>query len=203
MQTLAVLPIKQLTAVKRRLSDVLGPAERSELMCELAVIALRATADASMIDGTLVITADPQIGELAVPYGAEVISDEGANSHSQAAAIGVTEAKKRGASRAVLIAGDCPLLNGEAIDLLVRSAPAGSHSVVVAADRHGTGTNALLLTPPDAITPAFGPDSCAEHRRCSERAGASCRIVQIPEFELDIDTEGDLHLWSVEWVAQT
>ena len=30
-------------------------------------------------------------------------------------------------------------------------------------DRHGTGTNGLVLAPPDVFLPAFGPDSCARH----------------------------------------
>ena len=59
-------------------------------------------------------------------------------------------------------------------------------------DRHGTGTNGLLLAPPDAIAPSFGPDSCERHRALALAAGASCRLERPPSLLLDIDTGADL-----------
>jgi 2-phospho-L-lactate guanylyltransferase len=63
---------------------------------------------------------------------------------------------------------------------------------VIVADRHGTGTNALRLTPPDAIAPAFGPGSFARHAALGAAAGATVRVAQAPSLELDVDTPGDL-----------
>ena len=59
-------------------------------------------------------------------------------------------------------------------------------------DRHGTGTNGLLLTPPNAIAPSFGPDSRARHERLARDAGADCRIERPASLLLDIDTGEDL-----------
>ena len=59
-------------------------------------------------------------------------------------------------------------------------------------DRHGSGTNGLLLTPPDAISPSFGPDSRARHERLAHDAGATWRIAETPSLLLDIDTGEDL-----------
>ncbi len=59
-------------------------------------------------------------------------------------------------------------------------------------DRHGTGTNGLLLTPPDAIAPSFGPDSCERHRALAQAAGAACRLQRPSSLLLDIDTGADL-----------
>jgi 2-phospho-L-lactate/phosphoenolpyruvate guanylyltransferase len=69
--------------------------------------------------------------------------------------------------------------------------PAGA-SVVIVPDRHGEGTNALLLTPPTALTPAFGPGSLARHAALASAGGASVRVAQAPSLELDVDTPGDL-----------
>jgi 2-phospho-L-lactate guanylyltransferase len=63
---------------------------------------------------------------------------------------------------------------------------------VIVPDRHGTGTNGLLLTPPDAIAPSFGPGSCERHLALAREAGAVCRIVRSPSLLLDIDTGADL-----------
>ena len=59
-------------------------------------------------------------------------------------------------------------------------------------DHHGSGTNALLLTPPDAIAPAFGAGSFARHAARGAAAGARVRVAQAPSLELDVDTPGDL-----------
>ena len=59
-------------------------------------------------------------------------------------------------------------------------------------DRHGTGTNGLLLAPPDVIEPSFGPDSCTRHRALALAAGVACRLERPPSLLLDIDTSADL-----------
>jgi 2-phospho-L-lactate guanylyltransferase len=63
---------------------------------------------------------------------------------------------------------------------------------VIVPDRHGTGTNGLLLRPPDAIPPSFGPGSCERHRELARAAGANCRTERPPSLLLDIDTGADL-----------
>ena len=45
-------------------------------------------------------------------------------------------------------------------------------------DRHGTGTNALLLTPPDVIAPSFGAGSRERHERLAREAGADVRVAE-------------------------
>ncbi len=64
--------------------------------------------------------------------------------------------------------------------------------VIVVPDRHGTGTNALLLTPPDVIEPSFGEGSRARHERLAEEPGATVRVEEIASFMLDVDTPEDL-----------
>ena len=64
--------------------------------------------------------------------------------------------------------------------------PAARSSIVP--DRHGTGTNALLLTPPDVIEPAFGPDSRARHEQAAADAGVPCTVEEVETLALDVDT---------------
>ena len=64
--------------------------------------------------------------------------------------------------------------------------------VVVVPDRHGTGTNALVLSPPDAIEPSFGPDSLARHVAAAEAAGVPSGSRRCPALALDVDTPDDL-----------
>src|SRR5207302_7322924 len=65
-------------------------------------------------------------------------------------------------------------------------------SMLIVPDRHGTGTNALLLTPPDALAPSFGPGSCERHARQARAAGVAAEVVEVPSLATDIDTPEDL-----------
>jgi len=73
-----------------------------------------------------------------------------------------------------------------------------ARSVTIVPDRHGTGTNALLLSPPDAIDPSFGPGSRDRHVAAAERAGVPHRVQEVPGLALDVDTPGDLAALSSE-----
>ena len=59
-------------------------------------------------------------------------------------------------------------------------------------DRHGTGTNALLLRPPDSLVPAFGPGSCQRHQDAARSEGTVGEVRDVPSLALDVDTLEDL-----------
>ena len=89
----------------------------------------------------------------------------------------------------VLLPGDCPLLDSVELD---RELDAQAPGVAVIPDRHGTGTNGLILSPPDAIVPAFGPGSRDRHLELARSAGVRCRIATVHSMALDLDTGEDL-----------
>jgi len=95
------------------------------------------------------------------------------------------------------VPGDCPALDPAELQALLSADAAdrsgeGEGEVVIVPDRHGTGTNGLLLTPPDVIAPGFGPGSCERHRALALAAGIACRVERPPSLLLDIDTGADL-----------
>ncbi len=190
METIAILPIKRFDAAKQRLSgELTGPPRRAlaEAMFSDVLIALgRSTG----VDGVLVVTCDHAAQRIAEGNGALVLADRD-EGHNPAARQGVREAIVRGARRALLVPGDCPLVDPRELDELI-SRPAPDRGVLVVPDRHGTGTNALLLTPPDVIPPAFGPGSCRRHLRLAGEAGAAGEVVEVESLALDLDTPPDL-----------
>ena len=123
----------------------------------------------------IVVTAEPRAAAAARAAGAHVVHDPAEAGQSAAAALGIAAAAARGAERALLVPGDCPALDpGEVAALLAGARGAG---VVIVPDRHGTGTNALLLTPPDVIAPAFGPGLVRAPRVARRAAGATVRVA--------------------------
>ena len=162
MPTLAIVPMKSFDGAKQPLQDDYTPGQRralTEAMFSDVLIARRRTAS---LDETLVVSVDRGARPIAAGYGALVRPDDD-RGHDRAAIAGIGEALKRGADRALLVPGDCPMLDHAQLDqLLARPAPVGS--VLIVPDRHGTGTNALLLTPPDALEPSFGPAELSASR---------------------------------------
>jgi 2-phospho-L-lactate guanylyltransferase len=98
----------------------------------------------------------------------------------------------------LLVPGDTPLLNPvELEDLLMRCAR-DEIALAIVPDRHGTGTNALLITPPGEFDPSFGPGSLQRHVDSAREAGLAHRVDPVPSLALDVDTPDDLiALWHV------
>jgi len=189
-QPLAILPLKGLDQAKQRLREALGVQPRRalvEAMFADVLIALRRT---TVLSGILVVSADTVAQRIAQGYGAEVIDDD-QRGHSQAAARGIAHARQAGAERVLLVPGDCPLLDPAELTGLI-TAPAPARSVAIVPDRHGSGTNALLISPPEAFGPAFGPGSRARHEQKAQAAGLESRTVPVPSLALDVDTPEDL-----------
>jgi 2-phospho-L-lactate guanylyltransferase len=190
MRTLAILPVKSFAEAKQRLSPGLALGARralAEAMFSDVLVALRR---AHSVDEILVVSADHGAQQVAGGHGASVLDDQ-EQGHNAAAALGIRSALESGFDRALLVPGDCPLLDPAQLDALI-GRPAGPRSAVIVPDRHGTGTNALLLTPPDALEPAFGPDSCPRHALGAQSSGTAHEVVEVPSLALDIDTPDDL-----------
>jgi 2-phospho-L-lactate/phosphoenolpyruvate guanylyltransferase len=201
VSTLAVLPIKSFPDAKQRLRHELAPPPRRALAEAMFTDVLVALSSASRVDHVLVVTADRGAQELAAGRRASVL-EERQQGHNAAAALAIRWARSSDVDRALLVPGDCPLIDPAEIDQLL-TRPAASRSVLIVPDRHGTGTNALLLTPPDSLTPSFGPGSCERHVAIARSSGTEHEVVEVPSLALDIDTADDLAALQRELSAST
>jgi 2-phospho-L-lactate guanylyltransferase len=120
----------------------------------------------------------------------EVLQEPADRGHPEAATLGIIRAKALGAVCVVLLPLDCPLLDAGELDAALERMHPGR--VAVVPDRHGSGTNALLMSPPDAIGPAFGPGSRERHADRAERAGHEVAIEPLESLSVDVDTPDDL-----------
>jgi 2-phospho-L-lactate/phosphoenolpyruvate guanylyltransferase len=199
MRTAAILPVKRFDRAKSRLGASVADALRGELARAMVADVLRALARTASIRRTIVVTSEPSLQQTASQHGALLVPDGDELGQSAAVTLGVRRALADGIERVLCIPGDCPALDPTELDALLTaerdsdpSGAGGPTQVVIVPDRHGTGTNGLLLTPPDAIAPSFGPDSCERHRALALAAGMSCRVERLPSLLLDIDTGADL-----------
>jgi 2-phospho-L-lactate guanylyltransferase len=201
LKATAVLPVKRFDAAKQRLAAGIDEERRRELAAAMVADVLDAIGEARSIERLIVVTGDPIAQELAAKAGAEVIPDPEDAGHIEAAQAGIARAEAEGAERVALLAGDCPLLDPRELDRLLIGVP-GSY-VGIVPDRHGTGTNALLLAPPDAIAPSFGPGSRERHEQSAAASGARWRVAEPRSLVLDVDTAEDLAALRVALDART
>ena len=182
MRTVAILPVKSFGRAKQRLTG--GFSNRPELAAAMVADVLAALAQVPELDEVIVVTA--QAG--ATGEGVIVVHDPVEAGQSAAALRGIEAALERGAERVLLVPGDCPTLDPHEVSALLTQRA----GVVIVPDRHGQGTNALLLTPPDVMEPSFGDGSFARHAARARAAGAGLKVADVRSLGLDVDTPDDL-----------
>jgi 2-phospho-L-lactate guanylyltransferase len=194
MRTAAILPVKRFSMAKQRLGASVAEPLRLQLARAMVSDVLAALAETESNEITIVVTREESVAEMASRQGAVVVADIADAGQSAAAELGVQRALAEGIERILCVPGDCPALDPAELEDLLESGPGGrpEREVVIVPDRHGTGTNGLLLSPPDAISPSFGPGSFARHRALALAAGLPCRVERPPSLLLDIDTGADL-----------
>lgn len=182
-----LIPLKRLASAKQRLGPSVSPASRRRLMLHMLGCAVEAAREAG-IGPVALVTSEPTAPELAAAYQIQLLSD-GDLPWNEGLLHALCSIEP--APLAVLyLSADLPLVS--AVDITRFVDAAADPGVSVARARDG-GTNALLVRPADAITPAFGRQpSAAGHANQAAGRGIPVCIVDIPGLALDVDTINDL-----------
>ncbi len=182
----AVLPVKAPENAKQRLNGRLSAAAREHLARAMFEEVLFMLGRAKGIDRLAVATSDRQIMDQTRASGALVLEEKAQHSHSRSAAWAARQAAEMGARKVLLLPIDIPLVQPSEIELLARS------ELAIVPSEDGTGTNALVLTPPDAIAPRFGPGSFQAHTDQARAQGLQMQVLRPPGITFDLDTPEDL-----------
>jgi 2-phospho-L-lactate guanylyltransferase len=186
-----LIPVKDLTRAKQRLALLMTQEERTRLAWAMLENTFAAAAGARNVDRVAVVTLYAPAIELARKYGMELIAETEQISESASVDFGSREAKKRGATAALRLPIDLPLVTAGDIETIIEHDGEGP-SIVVVPSRDGTGTNAILRRPPDLFPSHFGPGSLAKHLAEAAEAKAACRVIELHRVALDIDDPGDV-----------
>ena len=187
----AILPVKRFDSAKQRLGEALGSGSRAALAAAMFADVLSALERSEMLHAIVVVSGEPEVADIVAGRDVILIDDTTEKGQSNAARAGLARATALGLDRAALVPSDCPLLDpAELEELFVRAA--GGADVVIVPDRHGTGTNALVVDPSGPFEPQFGPGSCQRHVDQAESRGMRCSIERPPSLTIDVDTGDDL-----------
>jgi 2-phospho-L-lactate guanylyltransferase len=190
MRATAVVPVKRFALAKSRLAPGIEETRKPDLVAAMVADVLEAIAAARLVERTIVVSQEPRAAELAAAAGADLLSDFDDAGHSAAALAGIAAAEAAGAGCVALLPGDCPLLDPRELDKMLTGVP--DRYVAVIPDRHGTGTNALVLAPPNAIEPSFGEGSRERHVAAARAAGIPYGVEELSSLGLDLDTPADI-----------
>ena len=191
----AVVPVRSLSSGKSRLGEPLDAEERADLVLALLRRTVEQALAASRLTGVVVVSEDADLLRQAREMGAASLLQERPGLNE-----GLAEARTAAdpeATAIMVLPADLPSVVASAIDELAEAADLAQRAapdrpvVALVPDRHGTGTNALLVAPPDAIPFRFGAGSRVAHCSAARAAGASYVELAGP-LTFDLDTTEDL-----------
>jgi 2-phospho-L-lactate guanylyltransferase len=185
-----LVPVKNLSNAKQRLSSVLDPDARHELAQAMCTDVLETLGRWERRPGVTVVTGDPFATDLAMSLGFDVIADVANPGETGAVEMATTLCRDQGVDYTLVIPADIPLIDCAELDRIVESAPV-SGSVLVP-DAAGRGTNAAFRSPADLFPLRFGNDSFIPHHAAAKATGLPCVVLKLPGIAIDVDRPEDL-----------
>jgi 2-phospho-L-lactate guanylyltransferase len=188
-----LIPIKDPTNAKMRLAEVLSAGDRRRLAWAMFEDVSRAVMASRKPDRVVMVTSFAPAIERAGRLGWDVLLEESQISESASVDWASRVLSDRGFDTVIRLPADLPLVRAEDIDELL-SIEIGSPGALLVPSRDGTGTNAIIRTPPTLFPSRFGPNSLALHQQEGARVGVDCVIVNSHHISLDIDERADVEL---------
>ncbi len=185
----AIVPVKHLSAAKRRLEPVLTLQNRKLLTLTMLEDVLNAIRS-SHVKKAIVVGSDSKVRELAENAGF-FYKEENRRGLNQAIAGSIDSCIEAGADAVLVLPADIPLLSSVDINRIIEIAGNTELTAVMSPSNDG-GTNALYMKPPDLIPVNYGPGSFKKHINQSRTQGARLKVYYSPSVALDIDDQKDL-----------
>lgn len=193
--TLIVVPMKDPRLAKSRLEGALDQVERERLAQQLFARTLRLLHDLGAERDTpnfdlAVVTGNSEIAARARRDNVIVIIEPEGTDLSGAIAHAAKFAEQAGYNRICVLPADLATPDPRDIQTLLHL-DLGAEGVALCPSRD-FGTNALLVSPPNAIDFAFGPHSFYAHRDQAEKEGITPIVMPLESLRWDIDSSEDL-----------
>ena len=187
----AVIPVKQISQAKQRLSPFLSTEERRDFFSAMLEDVLSIMVKIDFFKKIILATNCPHAISIAGRHGIthfETGPDDGLN---QAAGETVNHLLENGIRDMFLIPADIPLITEEEINSVLKAHPSAP-SLTIIPSRDKLGSNCILLSPPSRMPLKFGPDSYFRHLEIAQTNGLKVNPMVFPGFGLDIDEPKDL-----------
>jgi len=191
MKVYVILPVKNLSQSKTRLSSILNSKEREALSLMMLKDVLKALSLAKKVEETIVISSDLTVLNLYKEFNFKPLIESTKENLNSAINEAIQFSLSEGAQAVLILPSDIPLIKPEDINTVINECE-GPSSVIISPSKRGDGTNALLLYPPTILNVAYGENSFNIHVERALKAGAKLKVIKLFRIALDIDTIEDL-----------
>jgi 2-phospho-L-lactate guanylyltransferase len=185
-----LIPVKNLSVAKQRLSPVLDQASRTELAQDMLHDVVSAIAAWPNRPPCSLVTGDPFAIDLANKYDFEIIPDPVNPGETGAIEMATELCVARGIAFTLVIPADIPLIRARELEQIFQQAPMEGSVLAPAGD--GRGTNAAFRRPANLFPLRFGNDSFQPHLAAAHATGKDCIVLQLPGIAIDVDNPEDL-----------
>lgn len=186
-----LIPVKRFHRAKTRLAGALSAPERRSLAAALCEDLFAAVARVPGIERVFVVSGEPQALAWARQRAWSVVVERRQVSEKASVNRATRHCIAAGFGTLLRLPIDLPLAQPE--DFAAVFAAAGpAPAAVLVPSRDGTGTNALLRSPPDAFPALFGAGSLRLHLAAAHRGGVRTRVLRLPRLAWDVDDWSDL-----------
>jgi 2-phospho-L-lactate guanylyltransferase len=190
----AIIPVKEFTGAKDRLSGLLSPPQRRRLAETMLTDVLDAVAGSRHLAGILIVTLDPHATALGEKIGARILNDGARDGHTGSVNAGrrILASEERGGM--ITMPGDIPAVRAGEIDAVL-SAHRAAPSFTISPAHDDLGSNAVVCSPPEVVPLRFGDNSYFPHLDAARRHGVEPTVIRQPGIAMDIDHPVDLALF--------
>jgi 2-phospho-L-lactate guanylyltransferase len=185
-----LVPIKDLSNAKQRLSPALTQAERTALARAMAEDVFDALMPFASEPGVAIVSGDVWTSQQAKARKFTIILDTDQAGETAAIEMATNFCGGQGADFSVVFPADIPLITSHEVRAVLDLMPKRGCVIVPAADNRGT--NAILRRPVDLIPLRFGNDSFQPHLAAAKATGVEVIVRQFPGIGLDVDRPDDL-----------
>ena len=186
-----VIPVKEFREAKKRLAPHFSPDDRAALAQAMCEDFFDVVAAVRCADRIFVISKEPQVLLRARDLGWETIAESRQISESDSVDAASRYCAERGVQALLRLPVDIPLVEPADIDAVFDALGVAPTAILVPSS-DGTGTNAILRSPPALFPSRFGPHSFVRHLAEAEACGVRAQVFRNPRLELDIDEWADL-----------
>lgn len=187
----AVVPVKEFEGAKCRLATRYSPEFRRELARAMLEDVLQALAAVPAIAGIVVVSADRSVHSLIKRFGLRIFEDDACAGHTAAVMAAARRLANEGRYAMLTVPGDIPAVTATEIASLL-SLHQGTSAFTIAPSHDRRGSNAIVVSKPDAVTLAFGDGSFVRHLAAARTVGIEPAIASLAGVAVDIDNPADL-----------
>lgn len=189
-----IIPVKPLRRSKSKLNKILSEDERTDLNLRLFENTLKILKNVETPHQVLVVSKDSSVISLSRTYKIRTLQEDSLSNLNLSLKKAAQVVKAYSAKSILILPADLPFLNKDDITNMVFE-NSDQPTMVISPDRKMSGTNLMMISPPDLIEFSYGPGSFERHIRQAQLLNAKI-VVKISESsKFDIDSPEDYEIY--------